>query len=170
MIDFDLKTKGLKGFNKALRKFPDRTRREMLKVIRTACVLVQRQATKDAPADTGKLRQAIFSEVDEHKLKGVVGVDPRIAPHGPTVEFGRQPGADGPPANYGSKPNVALARWSQKHGGDADLTDRGAVYALARKIHRTGIKARPFLTPALQENERKIYKLFQDAIDRILAL
>jgi hypothetical protein len=72
------------------------------------------------------------------------------------VEYGRRAGARMPPPN-------ALATWARRHGGIDP-------FVLARSIGRKGIKARPFLHPALRSAEDKIRSLLGAAAKEIEGL
>lgn len=107
-----------------------------------ACALVEREAKKKAPKDTGELRRSITSEVEAvgGELCGVVYTPLEYAPY---VEYGT-----GLFAANGGRQDVP---WNYQD-------DKG-------KWHSTsGQKPQPFLIPALDENREKILKLLQGAL------
>ena len=66
----------------------------MLQAMRNATLLVQRDARKNAPVDTGRLRASIVPEVRPHgrDVQGIIGSNVKYAPH---QEFGTRRGLIG---------------------------------------------------------------------------
>lgn len=78
----------LSGLQKALKEVRDRTlavgsgsKKEIEKTIRN----IERDAKRNAPVDTGELRQSIKGELTESGYNGMVTAS---APHAPYIEFG----------------------------------------------------------------------------------
>ena len=101
-----------------------------------ACALVEREAKKKAPKDTGALRRSITSKVEG--LEGVIYTPLEYAPY---VEFGT-----GLFAEESGRKDVP---WHYKD-------DKG-------KWHSTsGQKPQPFLRPALNENREQILRIIKE--------
>ena len=99
-----------------------------------ACLIVERDAKKNAPASSGELRQSIKYEVTEDD--GIIGTNLHYAPY---VEFGT--------GIFASQGNGRQTEWSYQD--------------VEGNWHTTiGQKPKPFLEPALRDNKEKIYKLF----------
>lgn len=96
--------------------------------------------------DTGQLVNSIAREVKPFEAR--VGTNKT---YGATVEHGRQPGAPMPPPG-------SLRGWMARHGIPAVLE-----YVIRRAISRRGIRARPYLLPALEDNRAAITKEFTAA-------
>lgn len=123
---------------------------EMLAAIRTATLLVQRDAKRLAPVDTGRLRASITPSVSQYgeTIEGVVGSNVTYAPY---MELGTRP--HWPPPG-------ALAVWARRHGT--------SEFLVARAIARRGTKARKFLERAFEQNIGRIQQMFEITIKRIV--
>lgn len=104
--------------------------------------------------------------IDTGQLLNSIGVEPRGTfaraigtnkSYGETVEFGRRAGAPMPPAG-------SLLGWLQRHDIPADME-----YVIRRRIADRGIPARPYLMPALEDNEPAIQEEFALAAQRAMA-
>jgi phage gpG-like protein len=125
--------------------------REAQVALERSAIIVQNDAKVRVPVDTGALRASLAREVTANDAR--VGSNLTYAP---VVEYGRRAGAPPPPAS-------ALVGWVTRHG-----MDEGAAYAVAKTIGRFGIKARPYLVPALLQNVTRIEREFSLATDRAL--
>lgn len=101
--------------------------------------IVRADAVMNCPVDTGRLRGSITSTVEGNSA--VVGTN---VEYGIYVEFGT-----------GSKGDKSVAhttkeKWTYYSGGHFYTT--------------SGMKARPFLVPALKNNKDKITKLIKEAV------
>lgn len=88
-----------------------------------------------APVFTGQFRDSIHAEAHPG-LGGAAATLGTTAKHGPTVEFGRRPGATPPPIG-------PIAEFLAAKGSDP-----GLAFVVSRKIGRSGIRARPTIRPA----------------------
>lgn len=107
---------------------------------------VTRDAKKNAPVDTGRLRASITPSVQikQATVEGVVGSNVVYAP---TMEYGHKP----------YWPNVSeLEVWARRHGTTA--------YAVAKAIAKHGIKARLFLQRAVESNAKLIFEAIRDEV------
>lgn len=107
------------------------------KGLTTSALLVQAEAQRLVPVDTGNLRRTITHRVDSAAIPtfAMVGTN---APYALAVHDGRGAGKAPPPVQ-------ALLGWSRRHG-----IPRNRVYLIARSIGRKGIRGRPFLMNALR--------------------
>lgn len=109
-----------------------------------ACILVENEAKIKCPVDNGLLRNSIthYIEDNPNELVGVVGTNVEYAPY---VEFGT--------GIYSSLENGRQDRWKYK---DA----KGEWHSTI------GQHPQPYLQPALEENRRKIEKMFKEQIKK----
>jgi hypothetical protein len=118
---------------------------------------VQHDAQVAVAVDTGTLRRSITTDVTPY-----VGGSARTCCTGAWWKRGdgqtpRRVVAAMPPAGV-------LTGWMQRHGMNPKNE-----YALRLKISRKGIKARPYLVPALEQNRTAINKEFTLALGRVLS-
>lgn len=109
-----------------------------------ACILVENEAKIKCPVDNGLLRNSITHYIKDNpnELVGVVGTNVEYAPY---VEFGT--------GIYSSLGNGRQDRWKYK---DA----KGEWHSTI------GQHPQPYLQPALEENRRKIEKMFKEQIKK----
>jgi len=144
----------IKGLKEAQRKM-EQTAKDlrgtaMVEAMRDATLLVEAQARKLAPVDTGRLRASIVPQVvqRDNVVKGIVGSNVKYAPY---MELGARP--HWPPI-------AALEVWARRHHTTAFL--------VARAIARRGIKARRFLQRAVMENRNRIGEILSRTVGRIV--
>lgn len=109
-----------------------------------ACILVENEAKIKCPVDNGLLRNSITHYIEDNpdELIGVVGTNVEYAPY---VEFGT--------GIYSSLGNGRQDRWKYK---DA----KGEWHSTI------GQHPQPYLQPALEENRRKIEKMFKEQVKK----
>ena len=109
-----------------------------------ACILVENEAKIKCPVDNGLLRNSITHYIEDNPIEliGVVGTNVEYAPY---VEFGT--------GIYSSLGNGRQDRWKYK---DA----KGEWHSTI------GQHPQPYLQPALEENRRKIEKMFKEQIKK----
>lgn len=106
----------------------------------TACLLVENEAKRNCPVDTGALRNSITHEVNDNE--GTVGTPLEYAPY---VEYGT--------GIWASEGDGRQDKWSYK---DAE-----------GKWHTTiGHKPQPFLVPALTDNRNSIMEAIFQSIKK----
>ena len=107
--------------------------------LQKACLLVQADAKRNCPVDTGQLRNSITHQIDKAAEEGWVGTNVEYAPY---VEIGT-----GLYSSQGDgRKDVPWTYYSQRDG----------------QFHQTsGQKPQPFLYPALDDNRDKINKCFE---------
>lgn len=137
-----IKLEGLNEVLKGLNKLKDVKSYE--KALQKACMLVERTAKQNAPKDTGELRNSITSKVeaDGDELRGVVYTPLEYAPY---IEYGT-----GLFAEEGGRLDVP---WNYQD-------DEGNWHSTS------GMKPRPFLRPALDENREEILRLLKEGMKK----
>lgn len=137
----DLKIEGLDGVLKRLNKVVDEE--EVIQALNKACLLVEADARKKAPKDSGALRRSITSEVKQtgSDYVGIVSTPLEYAPY---IEYGT-----GLFAEDGGRLEVP---WNYKD-------DEG-------NWHQTsGMKPQPYMRPALNENRQNILEILRGVIN-----
>ena len=109
---------------------------DISKALNKACLVVENEAKRLCPVDTGDLRNSITHEVDDGV--GIVGTNKEYAPY---VEYGTGLFAEG-----GGRQDVP---WNYQD-------DKGVWHSTS------GQKPQPYLRPALEENREKINRLFKE--------
>lgn len=136
----DIRIEGLEEITEKLTHLADT---EAVKsAIGKACALVERSAKQKAPKGTGELRRSITSKV-ETTAGGVEGVVFTPLEYAPYVEFGT-----GLFAENGGRQDVP---WNYQD-------DKGEWHSTS------GMKPRPYMRPALNENREQIKRILKEAI------
>jgi len=151
MSDIQVEIEGLEELQREMERIVrDLGGEPMVKGMRRATLLVQRDAKLNAPVDTGRLRASITPEVRPHgkTVQGVVGSNVHYAPY---QELGTKP--HWPPPG-------ALQPWARRHGMPEFL--------VRRAIGLRGTKAIKYLERALTENARAIVRILGDTVGRIV--
>jgi len=131
----------------------------MLTGMRNATMLVYRDAVKNAPVDTGRLRASITPavRVEGTTVVGVVGSNVLYAPfmeHGTGIYAGR--GRHWPPSS-------ALEVWARRHGFTSG-------FQVARIIGlRGGLRALKYLQRAIESNAERIFNLLGGVVAKIVS-
>lgn len=110
------------------------------KALNRACLVVENEAKKLCPVDTGDLRSSITHEV--HNDVGIVGTNKEYAPY---VEFGT--------GIFAVEGNGRDTAWSYQD-------DKGEWHTTV------GQKPQPFLETAIQTKRKLVIKVFNDEITR----
>jgi len=97
---------------------------------------------------TGTLRRSIFTDVSDTGFQGKVTQDSSVAPYGIYIEYGTAAHAINPV-------NAKALFWP------------GAAHPVKRVMH-PGTSARPFMTPALENNLDTITAYFSQAIKNVV--
>lgn len=151
MADIDIEVKGLIELQrKAEQMVNDLHGAPILDAMRDSVLVIQRDARKNAPVDTGRLRASITPEVHtfNDEVQGVVGSNIEYAPY---MEFGTRP--HWPPIS-------AIQVWADRHGISAFL--------IARAIARRGTKPRRYLQRAFESNQTAIIARFDRAVNQVV--
>lgn len=110
------------------------------KALNRACLVVENEAKRLCPVDTGDLRNSITHEVDDGV--GIVGTNKEYAPY---VEFGT--------GIFAVEGNGRDTPWSYQD-------DKGEWHTTV------GQKPQPFLETAIQTKKKLVIKVFNDEITR----
>lgn len=132
------------NLDRLLSKFDNLQNIDLEGPLTKACLLVENDAKKRCPVDTGQLRQSITHEVEGNT--GVIGTNVEYAPY---VEYGTGKYASGPYEGKGRQ-----TPWAFIDPKTGDL------------IWTAGGRPVPFLEPALLENEEEILNLIEEEIKR----
>lgn len=133
----------IEGLDTIVEKLENAVSEEALKkAIGKACALVERSAKEKAPKGTGELRRSITSEVYQEggEIVGKVFTPLEYAPY---VEFGT-----GLFAENGGRTDVP---WNYQD-------DEGNWHSTS------GMKPRPYMRPALDENRAQIIRILKEGI------
>lgn len=113
---------------------------DVSKALNRACLVVENEAKRLCPVDTGDLRSSITHEV--HNDVGIVGTNKEYAPY---VEFGT--------GIFAIEGNGRDTPWSYQD-------DKGEWHTTV------GQKPQPFLETAIQTKKKLVIKVFNDEITR----
>lgn len=136
----DIRMEGLEGILEELNDVVDGS--NLKNALEKACALVERSAKQNAPKGTGELRRSITSKVENEgdELVGVVYTPLEYAPY---IEFGT-----GLFAENGGRMDVP---WNYQD-------DEGEWHSTS------GMKPRPFLRPALNDNREQIKRILEEGL------
>ena len=134
----------IENLDKLLKKLENLKTVSVEQAVNEACILVENDAKRRCPVDTGELRMSITHEIEEtseNRITGAVGTNLEYAPY---VEFGT--------GIFSSLGNGRQDRWSYK---DA----KGEWHSTI------GQQPQPYLHPALDDNREEVKKLIQKKIE-----
>ena len=154
---------GLVEWRQVLWRAPAIVNQELVRSMQQATYLVESEAARRAPVDTGRLRASLTSRVRGvgTVIAGEVGTNVKYAAY---MEYGTGRLTDWPGGGKGRHwpPGGKLEVWAKRHGFESG-------FVVARIIGlRGGLKPRRYLRGALQANESRIQQMFADALDRVL--
>lgn len=132
----EITIKGIEALQKKFEKIANGENTQ--KALQKACALVEAEAKKNAPKDTGELRRSITSRVEDDK--GIVYTPLEYAPY---VEYGT-----GLFAENGGRQDVP---WNYKD-------DKGEWHTTS------GMKPQPYMRPALDDNREEILRILMEAL------
>ena len=147
---------GLERLQAGVAAAPATVVRETRAAMTAGCLLVEGTARDLAPRDTGRLSGSITHSIGGGGADLTGRIGPAVA-YGIVIERGRRPGAKPPPVG-------ALRPWALRRG-----IPEGALFVIARAIGRRGLKARPFLAPALERHRAGIVERFARVGLRVVA-
>ncbi len=142
--------------------------------VRQATQLVRTAAVLKAPGRTGYLRDNIFSDLDTDGNTAVGTVYTNVS-YSPYVELGTGP--KGAAEHEGISPEITPAYtmepwWiheSQIDAGTAEEYHWPCIDTPEGKFYKcTGQPARPFMYPALKDNENEVVEIISGDLDDIL--
>jgi hypothetical protein len=159
MLEFEVKAKGFDRALQSLRSFETVAANENRKAMGQAVALVVQTAGKKVPTNLGHLRASITGKVVGAAAGTVVGVVGAYEPYANVVEEGADP----------HWPNAtSLALWVLRVLRVPRKDVESVTFLIGRMISRRGLRARPYLQPAFEENQGKIRGLFEKALARIV--
>jgi len=147
---------------------------EMLMAIRTATLIVQRDAKINAPSNTGRLRASITPAVYSHaeSIEGVVGSNVTYAPY---VEFGTRPHWPllAPIMRWVHLKRMAgtySIRTKRRTGGAARQRSEDYIVAkwVQKAIAQRGTKPQKYLEKAFEKNVPRIKQMFDITVQRVV--
>lgn len=158
---------GMDKFIKHLEKYSNIS---MKQPVSQAISMVQAAAKAECVSSTGELRESIFTAVNGEgsRAEGVCYTNKKYAPY---VEFGTGP--KGQEAHEGISPEITVAYsqspwWIHESQIDKELAEKYHWFYIDTKDGRfyqcKGQPARPFMYPALKNNESKVMEIVQKAI------
>ena len=132
------------GMNEVLRSIENLAEvGDVREALGKACALVERSAKQKAPKNTGELIRSIASKIEENgdELVGIVYTPVEYAPY---VEYGTGLFAED------GKGRQDVPWWYMDDNGEWHST--------------SGMKPRPFMRPALDENREEILRILKEVI------
>lgn len=126
------------GISEAVKIFGDlndSTLKEIKDQVARSGLIIETDAKRKAPSDTGRLRGSIQTEIKNKGFTAEIFSDVNYASY---VEYGTR-------SHF--PPSSALKGWARRHNMP------GMEFLIARSISRNGTKARPFLIPAFEKEK-----------------
>lgn len=167
--------KGLKETQRNLEKaVQDLRGTPMVNAMRDATLIIDRDAKKNAPVDTGRLRASIIPEVTTigETVQGVIGSNVKYAPY---MELGTKPhwvpiAALTPWVHRKGLAGVYSIKTKRRMGSKAsqESQDRAVAFLVSRKIHVSGTAPREYLKRAFDANKDKVEKRIGQAVEAIV--
>ena len=144
------------------------------KAIKGSALAITREAKMKAPVNVGRLRADIQHDVTKTDAGRIIQADVfNTVSYAPYVEFGTKGNVNVP-----DELQDYAKTFQGREGGTFDellesITDwarkkgipEGAVYPIARKIAREGVKAQPYLYPAYEQERPKLIKRLEDILN-----
>ena len=160
---------------KELEKALDRKARiDMAKAIEKGITLVQENAQAECPVHDGELEGSIYIDINmkEESVEGICYTDKEYAHF---VEFGTGP--KGQENHEGISPDVAVAYtqspwWIHESQIDREVAEKYHFFGIdtpqGRFYQCTGQPAKPFLYPALKNNEEEVARIVREELQKQL--
>jgi len=137
------------------RKYPEVARQYSNTAIRRTVIILQGDSIKNAPIDTGNLRGK--TKVNFGDWWGSVKSDTEYAA---AVHEGQA-------AHF--PPSSALEGWvRRKFGVKNEKQVKQIAFLIARKISKSGVKSKPYMAKAIDDNNARIDKIFEEALTNIV--
>lgn len=146
---------GLGRLRRKLRRLPEAATAALKAVIAEEAEFVQYEQLRRVPVNTGNLASAIEIRISRDGLTATIGVGARtkraarLGWYAHLVEFGTAP-----------------HRIRARRGGAGVLADGETVFG--RHANHPGTPARPFVLPALKENQGDVLRRIDHAVDAAL--
>lgn len=165
IVTFEVELSGFELTIAGLDAAPDELEKALRDAMNDAVHIVHMAAEEKVPRRTGRLAASIGSRPTPRfgaELIGSVGVSMEPPPYGDAFEFAPYAKA----VEEGASAHVIRAR-GRARGGKKALWWKGARHPV-HSVHHPGMKAQPFLRPALDDNHHRIRSAFSDAMQRVL--
>lgn len=128
-----------------INKFPEKLIPLLRKTSNKVAIVIQGEARKLSPIDTGRLRSSIAVSLGINFLGAIVGTD---------VEYAEY-------VHEGTGPHIVpvedLRGWARRKGIDP--------YQVQAGIAKRGTQAQPFMEDAIKNKERDIRNIFESALN-----
>lgn len=145
----------LKNLDRLLKRMNNVKGMDITQALQRATLLVEGEAKNLAPVDTGNLRASIHPEIKK-KGQNSYGRVYTACEYAPMVEFGTGIKGNGSYPYEVEGLSYRDTPWTYtKDGGDTFYKTKGQV-------------AKPFLYPALKNNEKKIKKMIEEDIKTLI--
>ena len=147
-MEISVKIEGIEKLAAGAAAAPATLASEVRTAMTAGSLLIEGTGRSLAPKDTGRLAGSITHQISG----GGANLQSKIGPsvgYGLVVEKGRGAGKPMPPAG-------AIAGWAARKGISPD-----ALFVLRRSIGRKGIKARPYMKPAFDQNQARVVAGFE---------
>lgn len=130
------------NLNKFIKQLDNLTDIQFDKTLRQACLLVENDAKRECPVDTGQLRASIA-----HRIEGETGIVYTNVEYAPYVEYGT--------GKHARDKNGRQTPWAYEDLKTGEL------------IWTSGQHPQPFMEPALLNNEQAIINLFKKSLKEV---
>lgn len=162
------------GLDKFKKKMDKISSAELKVPVAKSILLVQETAKANVQVDSGELRESIYTDVKEEGDK-VTGVCFTNKEHAPYVELGTGPSGE---ANHaGISPDVEVVYsqspwWIHESQIDKEIVEKYHWFYIdtpeGRFYQCSGQPARPYLYPAMKNNEDNITEIFGNHISNLI--
>lgn len=146
---------GLGRLRRKLRRLPEAATAALKAAIAEEAEFVQFEQLRRVPVGTGNLASAIEIRLGRDGLSATVGVGAR-------TKRAARLGWYAHLVEFGTAPHRVVA----KRGGPGVLADGETVFGVS--ANHPGTAPRPFVLPALKENQRAVLRRIDDAVDAAL--
>lgn len=144
-----VKVTGIEQVKANVAKYKAEKEKAIKNIVAESALIIQNNARKRAPVDTGRLRSSINSNFLDDGYVAEIAAQVFYASF---VEWGTSPHF--PPPN-------TLAGWARRHGM------AGKEFIIARGISRKGTPAQPFLFPSFEEERNKFVSKIKAEMSKV---
>jgi hypothetical protein len=129
----------------------------MIGAVARGLLAMERTAKKAAPVDRGGLRASITPDIRQRAnvIEGAIGSNRKYAP---AQEGGTKPFWP---------PWAPIFQWARRKLKGDEKRARGLAYVVRRRIAQRGIKAKHYLKKAFEENEERIHRWLERAVNQV---
>jgi len=145
-VEFSMTVEGLKECSQALQNLYDAVERDEVKFLKGVGLIIERDAKKKVPVDTGQLRNAIRAANPERILGG--GAQVKVVANKSYAQY----------VETGTEPHEIRPKHKKA------LFWPGAEHPV-KVVHHPGTKPKPFMYPALESNFKNITREVAKGVD-----